>query len=366
MATTKKLWKLEPHTQGKHFVLKSYLDAWLPILGSWNGRILFIDGFAGPGEYEGGEDGSPIIALKAFLDHKAKTIIKAEVVYIFIEREKKRAEHLQALVSKWQPKLPERCKVQIIQGVFDEQMKEVLNYIEAQNTNLAPSFVMIDPFGVSGTPMDVISRIFKNPRCEVYISFMFESINRFKNTPEFTEHLDALFGCQTWRDGIGLTDFNKKKDFFYDLYEAQLRKAGAQYVIHFDLYEGNRLVYAIFFGTQNLIGCDRMKSAIWKVDSTGNFTFRGTRSGQLTIDFLHPNLEPLKQALQKEFVNKGWVNIKQVIDFVISDKTDYCSTQVRKSVLVPMEIDGEIKINEATRNRKRTFPSSTYLRFLGG
>lgn len=40
------LWPLEPHTLGKHLVLKSYLDAWLPIMGKWNGRILFIDGFA--------------------------------------------------------------------------------------------------------------------------------------------------------------------------------------------------------------------------------------------------------------------------------------------------------------------------------
>ena len=36
------LWPLEPHTLGKHRVLKSYPDAWLPIMGKRNGRILFI------------------------------------------------------------------------------------------------------------------------------------------------------------------------------------------------------------------------------------------------------------------------------------------------------------------------------------
>jgi hypothetical protein len=34
-----------------------------------NGRILFVDGFAGPGRYLDGEDGSPLIALKTLLDH---------------------------------------------------------------------------------------------------------------------------------------------------------------------------------------------------------------------------------------------------------------------------------------------------------
>ena|SRR5579872_2122249 len=29
------------------------LDAWLPILGTYNKRIIYIDGFAGPGEYAG-------------------------------------------------------------------------------------------------------------------------------------------------------------------------------------------------------------------------------------------------------------------------------------------------------------------------
>jgi hypothetical protein len=36
-----------------------------------NSRILFIDGFVGPGEYDRCEEGSPIIALKAFLEHTA-------------------------------------------------------------------------------------------------------------------------------------------------------------------------------------------------------------------------------------------------------------------------------------------------------
>ena len=42
---------LDPHTQGKHLVLQYYMQAWLPIMTTWNGRVLFIDAFAGPGEY---------------------------------------------------------------------------------------------------------------------------------------------------------------------------------------------------------------------------------------------------------------------------------------------------------------------------
>ena len=81
------LWSLEPHTLGKHLVLRAYLNAWLPILGRWKKRIVIIDGFAGPGEYKGGEEGSPQIAIRALVDHSAR--VDAEVVFFFIEKDKK-------------------------------------------------------------------------------------------------------------------------------------------------------------------------------------------------------------------------------------------------------------------------------------
>ena len=80
------LWPLEPHTRGKHLVLKGYLDAWFPIMGSTNQRILFVDGFAGPGEYETGEIGSPLIALNSLKDHRARHLVTAEVFFVFIEK----------------------------------------------------------------------------------------------------------------------------------------------------------------------------------------------------------------------------------------------------------------------------------------
>src|SRR5215469_13110304 len=66
------LWAIEPHTSAKHDILRKYLDAWLPILGKFNQKTVYIDGFSGPGEYRDGEPGSPIIALEAASCHQAK------------------------------------------------------------------------------------------------------------------------------------------------------------------------------------------------------------------------------------------------------------------------------------------------------
>jgi hypothetical protein len=242
-------------------------------------------------------------------------------------------------------------------------MTQVLDALDAQAKALAPCLVMVDPFGVSETPMSVIRRILKNSKSEVYISFMYEFINRFKGTSDFEPHLDQLFGTSNWRNGLAIDDPECRKQFFYDLYETQLRQAGAKHVVHFELYQGQRLVYAIFFGTHHHTGCDRMKQAIWKVAPFGDFAFRASRSGQLPLRLENPDFSPLRAALQDRFRQAGWIRIEDVIDFVASDKTDYHSSQVKRDVLVPMEKSGEIEVRDDTRKKKNTYPDGTIVRF---
>jgi len=357
------LWELDPHTQGKHLVLKRYLNAWFPIMGRYNDRILFIDGFAGPGEYAGGEPGSPTIALETWREHIAQDWINAEVDFVFIEAREDRYEHLEAIVDSLKPKLPNNSSVNVIHGQFDQTMQDAFDRLEEQGQQLAPSLVMIDPFGVSGTPMDVVSQILNISKCEVYISFMYESINRHKDHPAFEEHLDALFGCSDWRTCLKVADREERKRAFFDLYENQLREAGAEYVVHFDLYEGSRLKYGIFFGTQGARGCDRMKEAIWNVAPFGDYAFRGGLSGQTLLDLETVNYGPLRQQLNDEFRGKGWVSIETIEAFMETDKTEYYKGQLREGALIPLESCGEIEV-DSSRERARSYPKGkTLIRF---
>ncbi len=272
------LWKLDSHTIGKHLVLRSYLDAWLPIMTKWNGRVLIIDAFAGPGMYEKGEEGSPVVAIRALANHRAE--IRNEVRYLFIEKDTTRYEHLVEVLRDFDDSLPTNCRYEVINSQFDETLSGTLDLIEQQRQRLAPAFVMIDPFGVSDTPMDIIRRILNNPQSEVYISFMYDAINRHISHDSFESHLDDMFGCIEWRQAKHMVDSPEKKDFLFDLYENRLKANGAQYVLHFELFEEGRLVYAIFFGTKHLEGCDKMKQAIWKVAPMGDFRFRSNHIGQ--------------------------------------------------------------------------------------
>lgn len=155
------LWHRDQQTAGKHLVLRNYLNGWFPILGRWNGRLVFVDGFAGPGEYIGGERGSPLVALDCVRQHKNEGRLKSvEVVFLFIESNVARADHLRNLLER-ESVVPD-TKFEVLKGHFDDSMTELLDYIEEQNAALAPAFVMIDPFGPKGSPMNLIGRVLAN------------------------------------------------------------------------------------------------------------------------------------------------------------------------------------------------------------
>ena len=337
------------------------MGAWLPIMLYSNDRVLFIDAFAGPGEYLGGEEGSPVIALKALCERSDKDKMRGRIDYMFIEKDAARAAHLKKTIAPILSRLPNGCGVDVYTGTFTKAMSAALDAIDAQNAQLAPSFVMIDPFGVSGTPMSLIERILTNDKAEVFITFMYSSINRFKSRPGWEALLNDLFGCDEWKEGIDMPDSNERKDFFYDLYKKRLRESGAKFVLHFDLYEGNSLVYALFFATKSEQGCDKMKQAMWNVAPFGDFRFKGGMNNQLTLG-LQVDFQSLRDELREQFGLGEWLSIESAQEFMRSDKTLFHSGQLKR-VLADMESGEELEVDSESRNRSKTFPKGTRFRF---
>jgi len=84
------------------------------------------------------------------------------------------------LVAPYRQSLADRATIAVSHGTFDEQLTGVLTDAAAKNLSLVPAFVMVDPFGISHTPMSVISQILKNKKSEVYISVMTDWIDRIQ------------------------------------------------------------------------------------------------------------------------------------------------------------------------------------------
>jgi three-Cys-motif partner protein len=139
-AVTDKLptvWDAEPHTLVKHAILRRYLQAWLAILTQQAsalpkaGReILFVDGFAGPGEYQGGEPGSPVIALKTAIEHSRDFPVPVRM--IFVEDRPDRFEHLKSVIAPYLEKAAASnriCAVDARHGTCDAVLSEMLGFV---------------------------------------------------------------------------------------------------------------------------------------------------------------------------------------------------------------------------------------------
>jgi len=359
------IWKMDLHTSAKHTILRRYWVAWLPIMATWNQRVLYIDGFAGPGKYKGGEDGSPLIALKAARDHRAKP--KAEVVFIFIEKEEDRFEHLGQTVGEIKPTLPSNFKLNCVHGLFNDEMTKVFDYLDEQKAHIAPSFVFIDPFGFSHTPFETIQRIMQNRRCEVLITFMYEEINRFLSHPDHPETYDLLFGTDEWREVVPVKEPDQRRRMIHDIYRDQLRKvAGIEYVRSFEMQNrGNSTDYFLFFGSHEILGLEKMKEAMWAVDPSGAFHFSDYTSQNQTMSLFAngPDFDRLKNMILSRFKGNV-VLVDDLEDFVIA-QTPFLKTHFRRQILAPMEKENEIEVVEGKLSRRRgSFPGGTRIRFM--
>jgi three-Cys-motif partner protein len=364
VANDSTVWELEPHTRAKHEILRRYLNAWFPIMSSFARRVVYIDGFAGPGEYTGGVKGSPIIAVEVALEHRGE--LTSEIVFIFIEKDEARCGHLKRLLQELGD-LPENFVVHDpVRGSFDEEMTDVLDFLDEQRKALAPTFAMVDPFGFSGTPMSVIGRIMSHQRCEVFITFMYEYVNRFIEHPSeaINKHMDALYGTDAWR---GVTDHDSpaaRRRFLHDLYRDQLNKvAGIEYVRSFEMInEGNRTEYFLFFGSNHYLGLKKMKYAMWQVDPGEGMQFSDfTQSDQQVLFEPEPNLTRLRDMILR-WGSGSERSVEEVERFVVVE-TPFAHTQYKRGVLSLLEKEGTIEVVASNRKKRFSFPEGTVIRF---
>ena len=358
-----KIWEIQPHTQAKLEILKKYLNAWLPIITRFNKKVIYIDGFAGPGIYKNGEEGSPIVAIKSLLNHK---FIPSDrhFKFLFIEKDKERAKILEKELNKINlPNTEFTYDTKIMRAEFEDIISEILDFIEDKGSNLAPAFVFIDPFGMKGISMNSIKRIMSHKSCEVLINFMYEEINRFISLPKNEETLNNLFGSNEWKKIKNVNSSDKRYAFLKELYQRKLREnCGDCFIRTFEMKNKfNREDYVLFFCTKKPQGMIRMKEAMWKIDETGNFNFSDATYDpkQKLLFQKNPRYSVLKRIILDKFHGKK-VQMQELIDFV-NLETPFLERHIRQPILKPLEFADKIEV--MNRKKKNTFPKESIIKF---
>ena len=350
------IWELDPHTSAKHEILRRYLQAWAPILSQ--GRfphLVVVDGFAGPGRYSKGEEGSPIIAIKAVIEQPRP--IAAKVDYHFIELDTRRAQHLETEIAAL--KVPLNVTTSVHAGrSFQDAFPEVWRQYEPMpGRSRPPTFVFVDPFGFK-IPFAHVASVLRGPSCEVLVNFMFEEINRFLAQEQQPDNFDDLFGCGDWRQGIGIKEPAHRIKFLHDLYARQLSQAaGANFVRSFAMRnERNTMDYFLFFATNNELGLRKMKEAMWRVDESGAYTFSDATNPDQSVLFTpEPDRELLSRLILQKFAGSE-VTVKDIETYVVRE-TAFRETHYKK-VLRELEKSGRLTaIDPPPKRRSGNFPA---------
>ena len=277
------IWPISPHTDAKHKILQAYLQAWFPILAfqaqairrAGSSQIRFVDAFAGPGIYSGGERGSPIIALESALSHVHKFPVPVE--FILIENDVERHESLCTEIAKLRDRVNQTTSIILDEPICDDcnaVLSSMLEKCSEERTSFGPAFVFLDQFGYAEVPIDLIGRIMGQPQCEVFLYFNWNNLGRFLGDPTKEGSVNRAFGSDLWKSARNLQG-NEMAARLRDIYKQALRTKGhTENVLDFTMRgDDGRILNWLFFCTNHIRGIEEMKKAMEKVDDTGSFQF---------------------------------------------------------------------------------------------
>lgn len=364
------VWPASPHTLAKHAILERYLQAWLPILTRQSAQlqrqfgphkssreILFIDGFAGPGEYEHGERGSPVIALQTALNHTVRFPIPIRM--LFIEQRADRFRNLQRVLSPFLAKArssPNICGVEPREGDCDTVLREFLDQYERQDIRFGPALAFLDQFGYGAVSMDLISRILRYPQCEVFTYLDYKDMNRWITDSNKKSTFSRAFGGAEWEECIKLPERDRRSRLFALYKQALKDRGGAEHVTSFVMFDKDeRPLYWLLFCTNNLRGLEEMKKAMWKVDNTGGFRFSDRDNpDQLSLLDVAFDQVWLADELASRLAGRT-MSVAAIKEFVLTETPCYLFKAAMKSL--ELGKDKKVVVTQAPTERKPgTYP----------
>ena len=356
------LWPLKRHTQAKHQILRWYLDAWLPILGGgrWaRDDLVLIDGFAGPGRYSGGEKGSPLIMLDAYLEHEAD--LQARAHFFFIEEHDARVAHLREEIAAYS--LPPSVVVEVIEGSFEEEYPRLIGRLGRDFGYLPPTFAFIDPFGAGGISIALSTPLLQIQRCELLVYVPIAHLARFVDHPDLEPTLMSLYGSDVWRAATRTPVLEERIRILHDLFLAEVEKR-ADWARSFEITpDVGHNTYYLFFGTNSERGLQRMKDAMWRVDPHGGTRFRDSTTVDHPVLFeKQPDFDRLLAMLREQFASR-WFSIEDAEEFTRRHTAFRDNGHLKKPVLKPAEERGELVVRRSEGQRRGTFPAGTRMSF---
>lgn len=292
----------------KHAIVRNYLSGWFPklTLGAFGARrLLYIDTHAGRGKHLAGQLGSPLVALSSLLEHAARDQIlgRAEVRYIFIERNQANLEALRQEVS--QCAVPSKVFIDTTDGDCFEIITDAINRLEQEGKRLAPGFIFLDPYGFK-IPGQLLRRIMEFPKTELFVNVIWRELDmaiaqaKSGSPPGMVSTLDSVFAGDKWRQ-IDADFSDERAEQCAEMFQAI---SGADWGTHIRMMDNNRIRYFLLHLTNHDAGRDLMKECIWKACPDGGFlASKSDNPAQRLLIEPEPDLTPLRRWINTQLAS---------------------------------------------------------------
>ncbi|MBK6315129.1 MAG: three-Cys-motif partner protein TcmP [Blastocatellia bacterium] len=221
-------------------------------------------------------------------------------------------------------------------------------------------------FGFSGIPFSLLERLLRKKRCEVFVTFMADAINRFLEHPDdkVVKHIVEAFGGN---DAIAIANGGGDRvGNLRKLYQSKL-KSVAKYVRYFEMRDRvDRTQYYLILTSNSAVGHVKMKEAMWRVDPAGEFSFSDATNPDQFVLFDDDPTGNLASQIRPRLGVGRKVTCLQVREFVEND-TAYLKKHMI-AVLKRDEEQGLLQVDAVKSNGRRriagTFPDEVTLQWL--
>lgn len=362
------------HTEAKLNIYEGYLGRYLSILAVTKGagkRIFIYDLFCGPGTYNDGNDGSPLIAAKAIkaVSEKQEKWVREMGVEFHLLLNDKNAGHIGSVESIIMEHLPAACQLKVTTSDYAKRINEVIGGIPQMN-DFDRAFLFIDPYGYKDIRKQHFIELLKSPKFEVLIFLPVSSMYRFassnmeeraeedqsiKRLLEFTEDFEHDYGFLRESDSIeGYIE--RLNESFRESIQREIKSH--VFTCFFDLKnEKNSNHYALFHICTRELAKEKMLEVFWGLDTQNGRCFDAKeyeRRKMLTLpDEAFRTLKRYEYELEArimERLQQGETSSQEIRKITLESD---CLLKHMKDVLKKLETEQQKIIVEATDGQTR-------------
>ena len=317
-----KYWKQYTNFQRvKHELIRQYLGGWFPILGSWSGRVLYLDTHAGRSAHAAGQLGSPLIALQTLLQHshRDRLIRRCEFRFIFIERDEANKAALDREVANLGA-LPPAISIESRSGDCFQALESMLGDLRETRSRLAPAFIFVDPYGFR-VPGALLAQLMRAGRVELFVNVIWRELDMEISQGRAGQAgaaavLDEVFAGPEWRHRIVSDDFDERAD---QCVELVTEKMSARWATPIRMLSENRKTrYLLLHLTNHDAGRRLMKDCMWNVCPAADGGFSAGKSSQQLLIEPEPDFAPLREWVLAQ-IDAGPVRWQTLHDRVLAE-----------------------------------------------